>query len=106
TSPPATQPNKIPSAVNVKSSDNPSTFAEPLKFSVAVVGSTGNAPAPTGHVVASLSGSYVLATADLDSNGLAILNIPQDPGPLAVVPWGLGASANAILISYAGDLND
>lgn len=87
--------------VTVTSSANPATFGAPLTFTVAVTPAVA-APVPTGTVTATLSGTYILGSATLDSIGRSVIAVPP-VSPATIVFWGLGAGSNAIAFSYSGD---
>ena len=61
--------------VTVTSSANPATFGAPLTFTVAVTPAVA-APVPTGTVTATLSGTYILGSATLDSIGRSVIAVP------------------------------
>jgi uncharacterized protein (TIGR03437 family) len=105
TSPPATLPNKTAAFVTVTSSANPASFAEPLTFSVAIASAVANSAIPTGAVQATLAGSYLLGGGTLDANGRASFTVPQDPGQLTYLPWGLATGSNIITVTYSGDVH-
>jgi hypothetical protein len=93
--------------ISVTSSANPSVFADPVTFTIAVTAPTSTAPVPTGtvtaRVAADLPGLVFLGEGALDGSGKAVITVPQLPGPLATPPWGLPAGSDAITFSYSGD---
>ncbi len=105
TSPPATIPNLPAVTVGVQSSVNPSTFAEPVTFSIKVATATAGNVTPTGTVQATVAGQN-LGSATLDASGSATITAPsQSPHATPGVPFGLGTGSNAITVSYSGDAN-
>ena len=92
--------------IKVASSDNPSSFAEPVTLQIAVtpIPNPFNTPMPTGTVVASLLGLFNLGTVTLDNAGQGSLAIPANSiSALSTVPWGLAAGSDSITLTYSGD---
>jgi hypothetical protein len=106
TSPAATMPTLAAVAVGVASSANPSTFAEPVTFTVKVAPASANSSTPAGSVNATVGGQ-TLGSAALDSTGSASITVPpQNPNSASpVVPFGLATGSNAIAVAYSGDSN-
>lgn len=107
TSPRATIPTLGAVTIGVASSVNPSTFAEPVTFTVKVAPAASGNVIPTGMVQASVLGSDVLGAGTLDSTGSASITVPSQlllPTP-AVLLWGLATGSNIITVSYSGDSN-
>jgi hypothetical protein len=92
--------------VSVSSSVNPSTFAQPVTFTIQVapVAVSNGYQYPTGTVTASLMGLYNLGSAAL-SGGRASITVPSAPTTSASVPWGLPTGPDSITFSYNGDGN-
>ena len=90
-------------AISVASSANPSVFAQPVTFTIAVAAPTSSGPVPTGTVTATLPGPVFLGEGALDGSGKAVITVPQQPSPLATPPWGLPAGSNSITFAYSGD---
>jgi hypothetical protein len=101
TSSPVTGGGKGTVALTVASSVNPSTFAQPVTFTVAVAPSSGSTPIPTGTVSVSLLGLFTLGSTTLDSSGKGSLVVPG--ASVSAIPWGLPAGTNSIAFSYSGD---
>ena len=89
--------------LTVTSSANPSVFAQPVTFTIAVAAPTSTGPVPTGKVTATLQGPVFLGEGALDGTGKAVITVPPQPNPLATPPWGLPAGSNSITFSYSGD---
>lgn len=106
TSPPATVPTLGAVTVGAASSVNPSTFAQPVTFTVKVAAAVPGNLIPTGTVQAALFGSDVLGSATLDSSGSASITVPsQVPSASPAPPWGLATGSNVITVTYSGDSN-
>ena len=89
--------------VTVTSSANPSTFAAPLTFNVAVAAPTSAGPVPTGTVSATLLGPILLGAATLDGNGKGSITIPVGAALYLPAPFSLPAGSNSITFTYSGD---
>jgi len=104
TSSPATVPTLAAVTVAVTSSVSPSTFAEPVTFTVKVAPAVSGNVIPTGTVQASLPGAGVLGSAPLDSTGSTSFTVPpQFPSASPVLLWGLATGSNVISVTYSGD---
>ena len=103
TSPPVVGTGKGAVTLNITSSANPSTFAEPVTFTVAVTPASSGGATPTGTVSASLLGLFNLGSATLDTSGTAKITVPS--GAASAIPWGLPAGTDSITFSYGGDAN-
>ena len=93
--------------IGVAASANPSTFAQPVTFTVLVASQTKGGPTPTGSVTASVLGSDALGSAGLNSNGTATITVPPQDTPVAspFQAWGLATGTNTITVAYSGDGN-
>jgi hypothetical protein len=93
--------------ISVTSSANPSVFAEPVTFTIAVAAPTSTGSVPTGTVTAALGatlpGLVFLGEGALDGSGKAVITVPPQPSPLATPPWGLPTGSDSITFSYSGD---
>jgi hypothetical protein len=87
----------------VTSGVNPSTFAEPVTFTIAVTQAAAGGPTPSGTVTASLLGLFNLGSAILDGTGKGSLTVPSLSAATASIPWGLAAGSDSITFSYGGD---
>ena len=111
-----TSSNQSPPAptVTVTSSANPTSFAQPVTFSVTVASAVAGGAIPTGTIVATVFGSETLGYATLDNYGKASFTVPQTliasvcancSATSSVLPWGLATGSNDITVTYSGDFS-
>jgi hypothetical protein len=89
--------------ITVTSSANPSVFAAPVTFSVAVAAPASTDAVPTGTVRATLLGPYLVGSCTLDGTGKCSITVPATPSAMATPPWGLAAGSDSVTFSYPGD---
>lgn len=111
-----TSSNQSPPAptVTVTSSANPTSFAQPVTFSVTVASAVAGGAIPTGTIVATVFGSETLGYATLDDYGHASFTVPQTliasvcancTATSWLLPWGLATGSNVITVTYSGDFS-
>jgi hypothetical protein len=71
------------------SSENPSTFAVPVTFSVTVAPVAADGAMPTGSVTATAFGSNTLGSGSLGASGHVSFTVPQTVAATAALPSGL-----------------